>query len=239
MRPPSPFVPSVSKHDLRAAVLLWLVIAALAPPAAAADPIELRLADEIAARMRQLAPEALAPADRAYRAFLLAVYARDAAARADAAALYAALDAPEAAALRGSLELLEARDRTGFGASFRRWRLVQHGMRQLDAAAAAHPDALSVRIVRAISYYELPAVFGRFATGFADIRWVLDRLEHGAPVPDSEPLLRDRSSLFYFAGRYYRRDGDAARARAYFERAAAAAPDGPFGRAARAQVSLP
>ena len=52
-------------------------------------------------------------------------------------------------------------------------------------------------------------------------------------VPAEEPLFRDQTSLYYFAGRYFLKTGREDKAREMFIRSDRASPRSPFAEAAR------
>lgn len=203
------------------------------------DRIEAALSDEVGGRVAPRLGEVLSEEDRAYGYFLLAVYRHDPAARDKAEEIYARLNTPDSRAFLGSIGLLKARDsKGGLFSLLKRKRLAQKGIDKLDAAAEADPDDPKVRIVRAISYLGLPALFGKFEEGFTDIKKVLRQIDEGTlSVPEEEPFFRDRASLYYYAGRYYLRKGEKEKAKDLFSKASGSTFHTPFAAAAKKRMA--
>lgn len=204
------------------------------------DGIEAALSDEAGRQVESKLSEDLPEEDKAYANFLLAVYKHDAAARKKAETLYERLHTPASEAFLGTLEMLEARDWEGgfFQRLFKRKRLVQEGIEKLDHAAKDHPDDPQVCIVRAIAYLRVPPFFGKFEEGLADMEKVVHWMEEGKiNVPEEEPFFRDRSSLYYYAGQYYLKNGEKNKAKQMFLKASAATFHGPFAIASRKRIA--
>jgi hypothetical protein len=98
---------------------------------------------------------------------------------------------------------------------------------------SAHPDDVDVRVVRAITYFQLPSFFGKFDTGLQDIQvllqWIQDKT---ATVPNEDHLFRDQASVYYYAGRYFQKTGEPDKARQMFLQSSQASPHSPFAQAA-------
>lgn len=203
------------------------------------DEIEASLSDAVGAAVESRLGDARSERDEAYAYFLLAVYKHDSGARQKAEALYEKLNTAEGEAFLGSIEMLKARDGSGgFFQLFKKKRMVQRGIEKLDADVDAHPDDPKVRIVRAITYLGLPALFGKFEDGLADIETILRGMRDGSiSVPREEPLFRDRVSLYYYAGRYYLRKGEKKKAREMFSMAGESAPNNPFAVASKKRLA--
>lgn len=203
------------------------------------DEIEAILSDAVGAAVESKQSKSLSEEDQAYADFLLAVYRHDSDARGKAETRYERLNTPECDAFLGSIEMLKARDyQGGIFQLLKRKRWVQKGIEKLDAATAAHPDDSKVRIVRAISYLGLPAFFGKFEEGLADIETILRWIDGGkVSVPKEETFFRDRASLYYYAGRYYLRKGEKKKAREMFSKVSDAAFHSPFAAAARKRIA--
>ncbi|MBI3804621.1 MAG: hypothetical protein HY282_12760 [Nitrospirae bacterium] len=203
------------------------------------DQIEAGLSDAVGELAKAKLQDALSDRDQAYAYFLVAVYNHDPTARQKAEALYTRLDTPEGEAFLGSLMMLKARDwEGGVLQVFKRKRLVQQGIEQLDQMARAHPEDPQVHIIRAISYLGLPAFFGRFNDGLADMEQVIRWMDGGKiKVPQEELLFRDRSSLYYYAGRYYLKQGEREKAKEMFSKANASNFHTPFAAAARKRIA--
>jgi len=235
----------------RALRLFWaflVLMRILAPGSAlpASDHIEEQLYREIGGFAQTTLGEArsaLPVADRAYLLFLSAVYGHNTRAREEAEALYRGLGQPAGEAFLGSLQILKARDLgekgilRGWVYSFKRLSSVRTGIDLLDRTRKKYPDDLEVRIVRANTYLELPAPFGKFAEGFSDMKTLLQWLDAGkVEIPNEEPFFRDRAAIYYQAGRYFLKDGQSERATRFFSMSNEASPDSPFGRASRRRL---
>lgn len=221
-------------------LFLSLLVVRTPPVAVAGDEIEEALADQIGRLVAVPAPGDASKRDRAYRQFLQAVYADDPMARDRAVASYRRLDLPESHAFLGSLTILEARDisRRGLMHSvinvLTERRLVLDGITQLDAAVVSHPDNVDIRVVRTITYFQMPSIFGKFKTGFDDMVLLLEWMEKGqVTIPAQDPLFRDQASLYYYAGRYFLETGQTDQAREMFIRSSQASPRSPFAHASR------
>jgi len=203
------------------------------------DEIEASLSDAVGAAVESRLGDARSQRDEAYAYFLLAVYKHDSGARQKAEALYEKLNTAEGEAFLGSIEMLKARDGAGgFFQMFKKKKMVQRGIDRLDADVDAHPNDLKVRIVRAITYLGLPALFGKFEDGLADIETILRGMREGkVSVPQEEPFFRDRVSLYYYAGRYYLRKDEKKKAKEMFSMAGESAPANPFAVASKKRLA--
>ena len=72
------------------------------------------------------------------------------------------------------------------------------GFAHLDAAVAAAPDNVNVRLIRALNSAEVPDFLGRDKVAHEDFAWLLKRREQH-PEEFSPTVLR---ALYYYAGRY-------------------------------------
>jgi len=223
------------------------LVLALASPGRvwADDAIEQALAVEIDHLVDALTTQQddLPPRDQAYLSFLEAVYGHAPSARERAEERYQRLVLPESQAFLGSLDILHARDLNRGGALsgwlhvFTERRLVAQGIEQLDAAVRTSPDNLDIRIVRAVTYLQLPSLFGVFQVGLEDMTLVLKWIRDGTvTVPKEERLFRDQASLYYYAGRYFLKTGQTDTARAMFVQASQASTRSPFSHAADRRI---
>lgn len=203
------------------------------------DQIEADLSDEAGDQIRSNLSADLSEEDQAYANFLLAVYKHDPAARKKAESLYERLNTPASEAYLGTIEMLKARDwEGGFFQIFKKKRMVQEGIEKIDHAAKGHPDDPQVCIVRAIAYLRVPPFFGKFEEGLADMKKVVHWMEAGKiNVPEEEPFFRDRSSLYYYAGQYYLKNGEKNKAKEMFLKASAATFHSPFAVASRKRIA--
>jgi tetratricopeptide (TPR) repeat protein len=217
-----------------------LALMASSPNAWATDVIEETLSHDVGQFINSSPhPDELSQSDLAYLYFLQAAYGTDPSAATRAAGLYRQLDLPASQAFLGSLDILEARSLSQQGTLgalvhfFTERRLVLEGINKLDAAVSAHPDDVDVRVVRAITYFQLPSFFGKFDTGLQDIQvllqWIQDKT---ATVPNEDHLFRDQASVYYYAGRYFQKTGEPDKARQMFLQSSQASPHSPFAQAA-------
>ncbi len=229
----------------QAAVLFFLlrVLPIGSGEAFASDEIEEALSSEIGHVTKVKFREDFPQKDHAYLYFLIAVYQHDIRAREKAEEIYRRLNTPGSRAFLGSIEILKARDVAageifkGMIHLFTRFGSVQRGTEQLDREVREHPDDLDVRIVRAITYLELPSVFGKFRDGFQDMKTILQWLKEGkAKVPDEEELFRDRTSIYYYAGRYFLKMGQADQAKEMFRKSSESSRRSPFAIAAKRRL---
>lgn len=226
-------------------VIFWFALIALFHAGIAIashqdDEIEAALSKEVGEQVASKLGEDLSEEDRAYAYFLLAVYEHDPAARKKAEAIYERLNTPVSQAFLGSLSMLQARDweEGFFQGLFKRKRLVQRGIEDLDRAVKAHPNDPRVRIVRAIAYLRVPSFFGKFEEGLADMEKVIQWMEEGKiDVPEEELFFRDRSSLYYYAGRYYLKNGEEKKAKEMFTKASASTFHSPFAVSSRKRIA--
>ncbi|MGA2053587.1 MAG: hypothetical protein ABSH19_09775 [Opitutales bacterium] len=75
---------------------------------------------------------------------------------------------------------------------------ANRGFGHLDAAIAAAPDNLNVRLIRALNSSEVPAFLGRDKVAREDFAWLLKR-RATHPEEFTPAILR---ALYYYAGRY-------------------------------------
>ena len=81
---------------------------------------------------------------------------------------------------------------------------LRNGGRLLDAAVAAAPDNPAVRFVRAIDYFELPAIFGKRQTARDDFV-ILLRMVEGQEKTPFLLSVETQQAIYYFAGQSLRR----------------------------------
>lgn len=209
------------------------------------DDIEWSLSQEIVKNVElELAGSPLSQADRGYAYFLLAVYKHDPLAREKAERIYKEMKTPESQAFLGSIEMLKARDLKSSGVFgnlldiFKKRRHVLKGIETIDKAAAGRPANLDIKLVRAVTYLELPAFFGKLKVGFEDMKTLIRWIEEGKiTVPDRETLFRDKSSLYYYAGRYFLKMSQSDQAKEVFLKSIQSSGQSPFATASRKRLS--
>jgi tetratricopeptide (TPR) repeat protein len=83
---------------------------------------------------------------------------------------------------------------------------LRNGGALLDAAVAADPQNPAVRLVRAIDYFELPAIFGKRSVARADLQLLVQQIDGSAP--NAYALKPDTiQAIYYYAGRALRQEG--------------------------------
>ena len=129
---------------------------------------------------------------------------------------------PEALAWLGSIKLLRARD-SWFPPS-KLW-YMNAGSRDLDKAISLDPDNPLLRVIRAVSYISIPAIFMKRGTAIGDLEHVIvlrDRL----PWLVSDELL---AHAHYLLGDYYQDSGDMGKALFHLRKAVETAPGSKYG----------
>ena len=96
----------------------------------------------------------------------------------------------------GSVYTLDSRDAWP-GPS--KWTYLQNGGKTLDAAVAADPDNPAVRFVRAIDFFELPAIFGKRQIARDDFQLLVKQVEGVVKVPYTLNL-ETQQAIYYYAG---------------------------------------
>jgi len=96
----------------------------------------------------------------------------------------------------GSVYTLDSRDAwIGPG----KLTFLKNGGKELDAAVAADPNNPAVRFVRAMDYFELPAIFGKRQTAREDFQILRQQIE--GFLPNAYRLNVDtRQGIYYYAG---------------------------------------
>lgn len=208
------------------------------------DDIEQSLSKEIVTDVEIKLRHPLSQADKGYAYFLLAVYKHDPLARDNAEKIYKELASPEGQAFLGSIEMLKARDLKsgGFFGSlmdiFKKKRYVQDGIEQIERTVTDSPANLDVRIVRAITHLELPSFFRKFNVGLEDIKTIINWIQEGkVSVPDRETFFRDKSSIYYYAGRYFLKMNRTGQAKEMFLKSSECSDQSPFSMASRKRLS--
>jgi tetratricopeptide (TPR) repeat protein len=80
---------------------------------------------------------------------------------------------------------------------------LENGGKEMDAAVAADPNNPAVRFVRAIDYFELPAIFGKRQTARNDFQILVRQVE--GLLPNAYTLnIETRQAIYYYAGLSYK-----------------------------------
>jgi tetratricopeptide (TPR) repeat protein len=96
----------------------------------------------------------------------------------------------------GSVYTLDSRDAwPGPG----KLTFLRNGGALMDAAVAAAPDNPAVRLVRAIDYFELPAIFGKRQTARLDFELLMKQIEGVEKSPYTLDVATQQA-IYYYAG---------------------------------------
>jgi hypothetical protein len=76
---------------------------------------------------------------------------------------------------------------------------LRKGGQCLEAAVAGAPDNPAVRFVRAINYFELPALFGKHRAANDDFQFLVKQLDGLLPMPVSLNA-ETKQAIYYYAG---------------------------------------
>jgi hypothetical protein len=114
----------------------------------------------------------------------------------------------------GSVYTLDSRDAwPGPG----KLTFLRNGGALMDAAVAAAPDNPAVRLVRAIDYFELPAIFGKRQTARLDFELLVKQIEGVERTPYTLDVAT-RQAIYYYAGKSYDQLSDDVEAKAVWGR---------------------
>jgi len=109
----------------------------------------------------------------------------------------------------GSVYTLDSRDAwPGPG----KLTFLRNGGALMDAAVTAAPDNPAVRLVRAIDYFELPAIFGKRQTARLDFEMLVKQIEGVEKTPYVLDLATQQA-IYYYAGMSYYQLSDNAQAK--------------------------
>jgi hypothetical protein len=99
----------------------------------------------------------------------------------------------------GSVYTLDSRDAwPGPG----KLTFLRKGGQWLDAAVASAPDNPAVRFVRAIDYFELPAIFGKRQTARDDFQILLKQVDGETKTPYALNV-ETQQAIYYYAGKSF------------------------------------
>lgn len=79
---------------------------------------------------------------------------------------------------------------------------LRNGGKELDAAVAADPTNPAVRFVRAIDYFELPAIFGKRQTARDDFQLLVKQIEGVVKVPYVLNI-ETQQAIYLYAGKSF------------------------------------
>jgi tetratricopeptide (TPR) repeat protein len=113
---------------------------------------------------------------------------------------------------------------------------LENGGKELDAAVAADPNNPAVRFVRAIDYFELPAIFGKRQTARNDFQILVRQIE--GLLPNAYNLNTDtRQAIYYYAGLSYKQLSQPKDARDAWKRGLKLGPTSALGVKMQAELS--
>ena len=94
---------------------------------------------------------------------------------------------------------------------------LQNGGKLMDAAVAAAPNNPAVRFVRAIDYFELPAIFGKRQTARDDFQLLVKQVE-GVEKTPYVLNTETQQAIYYYAGLSFKQLDQVPQARDVWER---------------------
>src|SRR5476651_2384702 len=94
---------------------------------------------------------------------------------------------------------------------------LRNGGKELDAAVAAAPDNPAVRFVRAIDYFELPAIFGKRQTARDDFQLLVKQVE-GVEKTPYVLNTETQQAIYYYAGLSFQQLSQPEQAKATWEK---------------------
>ena len=112
---------------------------------------------------------------------------------------------------------------------------LRNGGKLLDAAVAADPVNPAVRFVRAIDYFELPAIFGKRQVARDDFQILVQQIEGKIKTPyvlDTETA----QAIYYYAGLSLKQQWLSPQAKAVWERGLQLDPASPLGAKIHAEL---
>jgi len=113
---------------------------------------------------------------------------------------------------------------------------LENGGKELDAAVAADPNNPAVRFVRAIDYFELPAIFCKRQTARDDFQILVKQVE--GLLPNAYTLnVETQQAIYYYAGLSYKQLSQPTDAKETWQRGFKLAPSSPLGFKIRAELS--
>jgi len=113
---------------------------------------------------------------------------------------------------------------------------LKKGEKELDAAIAGDPSNPAIRLLRAMNYYELPAIFGKHRAAHDDFNYLVQELSGALPM--SYALTNDtRQAIYYYAGLSFQQFSETAAARDAWQRGVAIAPQSGLGGKMQAELS--
>jgi len=76
---------------------------------------------------------------------------------------------------------------------------LKKGQKALDTAVASDASNPAIRLLRAMNYYELPAMFGKHKAAHDDFQYLLQQMSGVLPMPYNLNL-ETKQAIYYYAG---------------------------------------
>jgi hypothetical protein len=113
---------------------------------------------------------------------------------------------------------------------------LKKGNVALDTAVTNDPSNPAIRLLRAMNYYELPAMLGKHRAAHDDFAYLLEQLRGALPMPYA--LTNDtKQAIYYYAGLSDIQFSDEAGAKDAWQTGLALAPQSPLGVKIQAELS--
>jgi len=113
---------------------------------------------------------------------------------------------------------------------------LQNGGKEMDAAVAADPNNPAVRFVRAIDYFELPAIFGKRQTARDDFQLLVKQIEGVVKTPYTLNT-ETRQAIYYYAGLSFKQLSQPQQAQAVWQRGLKLNPKSALGLKIQAELA--
>jgi tetratricopeptide (TPR) repeat protein len=113
---------------------------------------------------------------------------------------------------------------------------LRNGGRLLDTAVAGAPDNPAVRFVRAIDYYELPAIFGKRQIARDDFQILVRQIDGEVKTPYTLNI-ETQQAIYYYAGRSFDQLSQYAQAKAAWQRGVQLDPTSELGVKTQAELA--
>jgi hypothetical protein len=115
---------------------------------------------------------------------------------------------------------------------------LRKGAAELDEAVKADPSNPAIRLLRAMNYYELPAMLGKHRAAHDDFAYLLEQLQGALPMPyklNPDTL----QAIYYYAGLSDAQFDQKDDARKLWQTGLAIAPASPLGVKIQAELNKP
>ncbi len=113
---------------------------------------------------------------------------------------------------------------------------LKKGDAALDTAVKSDPTNPAIRLLRAMNYYELPAMFGKHSAAHDDFAYLIEQLRGALPMPYA--LTNDtKQAIYYYAGLSDVQFSDKSGAREAWQTGLALAPQSKLGLKIQAELN--